>query len=159
MAKRDKEGNKMSWHCYDIKNDKFKTFNWPYYTTYIGNCADNSERIITASMGESRSRGLKIMAYFPETNKPYTLTERSGDMSNLWCATWDSLAVYSDQGGRYTTLTIFDATNQKKYVASDPTSGAIYPYIGGNSTFVWVQKSGLWGSDLCARKIAMPNKK
>lgn len=160
MTKRDKESKKLSWCCYDIKNDKFKTFNWPsYYSIYMENCAKNSDRIVTASIGDDRSKGLKIMAYFPETNKTYTLTERSGNMNNMWCATWDSLAVYPDQGGRYTTLTIFDATNQKKYIASDPTSGAIYPYIGGNSTFVWVQKSGLWGSDLCARKITMPDKK
>jgi hypothetical protein len=101
------------------------------------------------------------VAYFPEKNKPYTLIEQSSRISqrNNWKATWDTLVVCPDNSGKYSKLMIFDATNQKKYVASDPTSGAIYPYIGGNSTFVWVQKSGLWGSDLCARKITMPDKK
>jgi hypothetical protein len=143
MNKRDKEGKRLTWHCYDIKNDKFKTFNWLYYNTYMGNCAKNSDKIVTGSMGENRSKGLKIMAFVPETNKSYTLAERSSNMNNMWCATWNSLAVYPEQGGKNTILMIFDATNQKKYLASDPTSGAIYPYIGGNSTFVWVQKSSL----------------
>lgn len=163
MTKHDKDYKNMSWHCYDIKKDKFMAFQWPNFGQYIGNCAQHPEsRMCAANISSNSNRNLTFtMAYFPEKNKPFTLIEQSTKTSqrNNWKATWDTLAVYPDNTGKYSKLMIFDATNQKKYIASDPTSGAIYPYIGGNSTFVWVQKSGLWGSDLCARKITMPDKK
>ncbi len=163
LMKHDKDYKNMSWHCYDIKNNKFADFKWPSYGQYTGNCSEGkNSRVHTADISSNSNRNLTYtMAYFPEKNKPFTLIEQSARTSqkNNWKATWDTLVVYPDNSGNYSKLMIFDASNQKKYIASDPTSGAIYPSIGGDGTFIWVQKSGLWGSDLCARKITMPDKK
>lgn len=162
LNKHDENYKNMSWHCYDIKNDKITDFKWPSFGQYTGNChhAQNS-RLHTADISSNSNRNLtSTMAYSPEKNKPFTLIEQSTRTAhrNNWKATWDAFVAYPDNSGKYSKLMIFDAETQKKYVASDPTSGAIYPNMG-ESTFLWVQKSSLWGSDLCMRKMTFPTKK